>query len=401
MLGGFATALAVVAMLGRRAAPDASLRDPRASTYLTGPAGAAALAETLEALGIAVERRRIPLFGVADDLAPRRRRTALAVLAPTAAMTPEEAREVVRHVSHGGTVVLAGWTGIEHDLGVSLVPVDEFGKGDTDSAAVVPPDGIGSLPGVWTVLGRHRPAAGEPPLAHAVRVDTLIAAENRRAVALLLEYSGGGRALIIAEPSWLRNRSLRDTDVGALIIPWVLSLGIERLVVDENHHGFGRSGALLGASWRWLRRGPPGWALLQLLLAGLVALAALAVRFGPAISAIPRRRRSPLEHLDALAAGLERADGWQTATALLGRGLARRLGRAGYHAPRAAWARDRERWLGTLARGNDDPAARAAMQRLGWLLRQTAQGDEHVLRTAQAVEDVWEALKRPSGHAPF
>jgi hypothetical protein len=401
MLGGFVTALVVVAMLGRRAAPDASLRDPRASTYLTGPSGVAALAQTLEALGIEVERRRIPLFGVADDLAPRGRRTALAVLAPSYAMTREEAREVARLVSQGGRVVLAGRTGVEHELGVSLVPVDEFGKGEADSAAVVPPDGVGSLPGVWTVLARHRPGAGEPPLAHAVRVDTLIAAENRRAVALRLEFSGGGRALIIAEPDWLRNRTLRDTDVGALIVPWFLSLGIERLVVDENHHGFGRSGALLGASWHWLWGGPPGWAMLQLLLAGLVALAVLAVRFGPAIHVISRRRRSPMEHLDALAAGLERADGRQTATALLGRGLARRLGRAGHHAPRGAWARDRERWLGTLARGSDDPAARAAMKRLGWLLRQTAQGDEHVLRTAQAVEDVWEALKRPSGPAPF
>jgi hypothetical protein len=400
MLGGFVAALVVVAMLGRRAAPDASLRDPRASTYLTGPSGVAALAETLEALGIAVERRRIPLFGVADDLAPRGRRTALAVLAPSYDMTPEEAREVGRYVSRGGTVVLAGWTGVEGEFGVSLVLVDQISTG-ADSAAVVPPDGVGSLPGVWTVLGRRRRGAGESLVAHAVRVDTLIAAENRRAVALLLEFSGGGRALILAEPDWLRNRALRDTDVGALIVPWFLSLGIERLVVDENHHGFGRSGALLGAAWRWLRGRPPGWAMLQLLWAGLVALAVLAVRFGPAIHVISRRRRSPIEHLDALAAGLERADGRQTATALLGRGLARRLGRAGHSAPRGAWARDRERWLGTLARGSDDPAARAAMKRLGWLLRETAQGDEHVLRTAHAVEDVWEALKRPSGPARF
>jgi hypothetical protein len=140
--------------------------------------------------------------------------------------------------------------------------------------------------------------------------------------------------------------------------------------------------------------------MLQLLWAGLAALATLAVRFGPAIHVIPRRRRSPLEHLDALAAGLEGADGHQTATALLGRGLARRLRRAGRQPPRVAWARDRERWLATLARGSDDPAARAAVKRLGWLLREPAQGDEHVLRTAQAVEDVWEALKQPSGPAP-
>src|SRR5438034_6802331 len=58
-----------------------------------------------------------------------------------------------------------------------------------------------------------------------------------------------------------------------------------------------------------------GWAILQLLGVALVALAVAAVRFGPARSVIERRRRSPLEHEEALAAGLEGAGGVDTAVA--------------------------------------------------------------------------------------
>jgi hypothetical protein len=398
LLGLFLAGMLAAGFLGRRAAPDATLQDPRASTYLTGPAGAGALAETLEALGIEVERRRLPLFGVAGDLDERGGRTSLAVLEPAYDMTAEEAREVAEYVRAGGTVVLAGRTGAERELGVSVVWVQDLGSGD-DTAAVSPPEGIGSVPGVWSVLGRTRWAGSRLALS-PIRVDTLLEAMNRRAVAWRMEFRGGGRALVIAESDWIRNRAMRETDVGALVIPWLLSLGVERLVVDEYHQGFGRSGAIVGAAWRWLRGGPAGWAMLQLGFAALVTLAAMSVRFGPAIHAVSRRRRSPIEHLDALAAGLERAGGHQTAVALLGRGLSRRLRRTGTVTPRAAWSRDRERWLAALARGSDDPAARAAVKRLGWLLRETGASAEHVLRTAQAVEDVWEALKRPSGRAP-
>jgi hypothetical protein len=397
MLAGFAAAMLLVGIMGRRAAPDLSMGDRRPSTFLTGPGGLSALADALETLGVEVERRRIPLFGMADDPALRAPGTALAVVDVSYMMSTEERREVIRYLEAGGAVVLAGWTGVEWDLGLAR----RIGRSDdADTAAVVPPAGIGSLPGVVTALRRRRSTRSAPVLLEAQRVDTLLTAGERRPVALRLEFAGGGRALVLAESEWLRNRALRDTDVGALVIPWLLAFDVERLVVDEYHHGFGRSGALVGAVWQWLISRPPGWALLQLALAGVAALAALAVRFGPAVPAISRRRRSPLEHLEALASGLERAGGRAAATELLGRGLARRLRRAGRVAPRAAWARDRERWLDGLARGSDHPGARAAVTRLGWLLRERGEGGEHVLRTAQAVEDVWEALKRPSARAP-
>src|SRR3989475_10320611 len=98
---------------------------------------------------------------------------------------------------------------------------------------------------------------------------------------------------------------LNGTDAGVAVIPWFLDGSTRQIVVDEYPLGFGAGGTLPGASWAWLRRHPPGWAILQLIGVALVALAVTAVRFGPARSVIERRRRSPLEHVEALAAGSE------------------------------------------------------------------------------------------------
>ena len=70
-----------------------------------------------------------------------------------------------------------------------------------------------------------------------------------------------------------------------------------RVVFDEYHHGFGPSGSLAGAVWAWSLRSPWGWAAWQLLLRDALALAASAIRFGPAHRVIERRRRSALEHV--------------------------------------------------------------------------------------------------------
>src|SRR5437867_179509 len=99
------------------------------------------------------------------------------------------------------------------------------------------------------------------------------------------------------------------------------------------------------AASSWRRRIPcsrpsaAGWALLQLMGVGLVAVAMAAVRFGPAQAVIDRRRRSPLEHVEALAASLEGAGGVDTTVALIVAGLRRRLGRAGVLRPdeQQAW----------------------------------------------------------------
>ncbi|HEU5320256.1 MAG TPA: hypothetical protein VFX28_05610, partial [Methylomirabilota bacterium] len=114
-------------------------------------------------------------------------------------------------------------------------------------------------------------------------------------------------------------------------------------------------------------------------------------RFGPARAVIERRRRSPMEHLEALAAGLERADGAATAVDLIVGGLRRRLGRGGY-APTGGDRGDGREWLAALELALPADRGRRAARRLKWIVTQPGGGDERVLAAAQAVEDVWEEL---------
>ena len=116
-------------------------------------------------------------------------------------------------------------------------------------------------------------------------------------------------------------------------------------------------------------------------------LATTAVRFGPALSVIERRRRSPLEHLEALGAGLESAADANTAVQRLALGLRRRLSRAGHTANG-----DVLPWVDSLELAMRGPRGRAAVRRLHDLLTARDRDAQRVLDTAQAVEDVWEEL---------
>src|SRR3989441_8820981 len=84
----------------------------------------------------------------------------------------------------------------------------------------------------------------------------------------------------------------------------------------RSHQRFGRGGSLTAATLAWLAGAPAGWAMLQLAAGLLVAPAVAAGRVGPARPVIDGRRRSPLEHLEALAAGLGGAARVGTAVAL-------------------------------------------------------------------------------------
>src|SRR5258706_502741 len=123
----------------------------------------------------------------------------------------------------------------------------------------------------------------------------------------------------------------RETDVRLpLLTPRPERPG--RVVWDEYHQGFGAENQVssAGRTWSWLRSSPAGWAILQLMAVALAWLAMTAVRFGPALSVIERRRRSPLEHVEALGAGLESAAAADTAVQRLALGLRRRLSRTGH-----------------------------------------------------------------------
>jgi hypothetical protein len=369
------------------------------------PGGAKGLAQVLRRLGVAVEAWRHSLFDYASDTVPRGRDRVLALLA-VGSPTPEEVAAVRHYAARGGRVFAAGETGFEACLGYAVRPVPWRSGGGR--LAVKAPDPSWRLPPAEAVLaavsGRERleePGGGGTACAPLtpVRRDTLLASRDGRPVALRLRFGGGGEAVLLADPGYLRNRALKETDAGLVVVPWIADGRTRRVTVDEYHHGGEAKGsvaALLGATWRWLAAHPSGWAVLQLVAVLLVGLGVSAVRFGPARAGTEHRRRSPLEHVHALGAGLERAGGTDIAVGLLVAGLRRRLGARGTAPAGAddAWLAALERALPGAAAPAPAPApGRSAVRRLRDIVAQRGGGAERALAAAHAVEDVWEALR--------
>jgi hypothetical protein len=141
---------------------------------------------------------------------------------------------------------------------------------------------------------------------------------------------------VLSDPDLLRNDVLRvcrwGLDVVAARMLEYLGTGTprrQRLVFDEYHQGFGTHPGTLRAIVVYLSRAASGHVLLQGLLAGLVLLLALGPRALPVHDEERVERRSPLEHVGALAQAYARVGATRTATARLVRGVRRRVERHG------------------------------------------------------------------------
>ena len=392
LLGAFVVALVLAGLAGSATAPGGGLFDYRRSTYLTGRYGSKALADALERLGVTVERRQDSFFRMSSE---QEDDGLIALLDVVDLPTEAEAQRLADLVGTGGRLFLVGYNGVEPCFGVDVTWLDE-------PEAVVGPEGL-DLPEADAFLDSLLPddeedgSRGESVSASCagpgpVRADTLLATGTGHPVALRLWFAGDGMVTMIADARYVSNELLRETSVGPVVIDWMLASGDRRVVFDEYHQGFSHRQSLFVAAFRWASGSPAGWAMLQLVLVAFVALGAAAIRFGPAQQVIVRHRRSAVEHVDALATGLERARGADTAVALIAGGLRRRLLRVG--TPVSATARGEAAWLAGLRLAARTPQARHAIDSLGALVRERG-GNEQVLAAATAVEDVWEAL-RPS-----
>jgi len=411
---GTALLLAVAIVIGIWAA-NRKARTPdldfRTSTYLNGPRGSKALHEVLTRLGRLSARRRTPLSTLATE---RAHRPAILVLVnPVIDLRDAELEQVTRYVRAGGAVVAVGdgggvtaCTGWRTQSG-GIGNIDTIGVRSLETQVRLPPTGEVLTARTSGTSGRGRleklrKGGAESSESDACNtlvpfaVDTVVVALNNRPAILRLRYRGGGTITLVADPAWFTNRAWRDTDVPIALLP-LLTPRPERpgrVVWDEYHQGFGEGdqGSVFertsARTWAWLRSNPAGWAILQLIAVALAWLAMTSVRFGPAVSVIERRRRSPLEHLEALGAGLESAADTDTAIKRLALGLRRRLSRAGYAGDGNVLP-----WLESLELAMRGPQGRAAVRRLHHLLTARAHDEQRVLLAAQAVEDVWEELR--------
>jgi len=388
LLAGAVTVAAIAGLRHGTPPPDV---DYRTSAFLSGPRGSKALYEVLARLRFPVERRRAPLFELTRATA--RRPAVLLVLGPVIPLLPAELAQVARFAHTGGSVVAAaGGGGIARCAGWR--PRHAPSPFLDDTIGVLPPrPGLG-LPPVANVLepvvaAEQQSNVDECRLLVPSARDTLLAARDGSPVALRLRYAGGGSIVLWADQGYFRNSAWREGSVPYFVAPLLTPAQPGLIVWDEYHQGFGEEVSLAATTLDWLVSTPGGWALLQLIGVLLVALAVAAVRFGPARPAVERRRRSPLEHLEALAAGLEGAAGVDTALQLTVAGLRRRLSRTGRERTPPGGERQ---WLAALELALPTPRGRAAVRRLERSVSEPG-GVERVLAAAQAVEDVWEELR--------
>lgn len=138
---------------------------------------------------------------------------------------------------------------------------------------------------------------------------------------------GRGTVVAIADPTFLRNDVLRKTAGTVLavrVLEYIDSTRKSPIVFDEYHQGFGNSvsitdlvgEALLDTTW--------GHVALQLGAAALLYLLVIGVRPIAPVSTARLERRSPLEHVGALARAYEGIGSTSLAARRLVRGVRRR-----------------------------------------------------------------------------
>jgi hypothetical protein len=321
--------------------------DPRLSSHLAGSLGARALSETAARFGFAVVARdRTP---VPDTTAPPG--TSIhAVLAPPLPMTPADAHVYLERVRAGDGLLFTfdGRTPLGDSLGIWRTPGGVLRIPAADSAGcgtrreLIPPlwpDGRVHLYGVSWVRG------APPGRVVFASVGGVAGRPDEAATDAAVGFPlGRGRVVALADPDLLRNDVIRrcawGTDVAAMrMLEWLRAGGAvprTTLDFDEFHHGFGSAPSARGVVAGFLVSHPVGRGVLQLALAGLVLLLALAPRALPPQDVERVERRDPLEQVDALAHAYEQVGASRTIAVRLLRGVRRRVeGSASSHRARS------------------------------------------------------------------
>ena len=349
--------------------------DARLSTHLTGPQGARLLHDVAGRLGWRVSRQ--------DTLAMPGRATGAtihAVLAPGLEVTPAEAHAYLEAVRGGDALLLVlqqrGSVGrqsgdaLADSLGVAFAnPLVSATADVVGSLDVTPADTAGCpapsrfVPAMWadgrTLLLALRWTRGVPP-GRVVLASTRPDVTNRSGEIAAGFPLGRGRVAVVSDPDLLRNDVIRRCDWGAdvraiRILEYLRDGGASprtALVFDEYHHGFGRRASMVRTSSRFLVAHPVGRTLLQVALAALVLLLAVAPRPLPPADVERVERRDPLEQIDALAHAYQQVRATRTIAARLLHGVRSRVER-GWSAARArpdeAFLDDAERQVPSLA----------------------------------------------------
>jgi hypothetical protein len=380
--------------------------DARLSSRSTEPQGASALYELAGRLGWRTSQR------VTDSIPSGDTTSVQLVLDPPIPPSAIEAHQILDRVRRGGGLVFVLGVGALADsvglgsrvpragtvLGATQLVVGTSGTLVADSVESC--DGRGErfltvgLP-FWPDRQTHilalqwkgAPPAGSRALATVRTVNGIAGNELPAAIGFPI---GRGRVVVAADPDLLRNDVLRvcrwGADVAAVRMLEYASEGApgggrrDRLVFDEYHQGYGEQPGTMRGIFTYLRRTGSGHLVLQLAAAGLVLLLAVGPRLLPPNAPERIERRSPLEHVDALARAYRAVGATRTATARLVHGLRRRVEHAigGRHSATSDeafldWARERAPSgasdVALVRRALAEPVSRRELELVGQAVR--------------------------------
>jgi hypothetical protein len=375
MVLGFAAVL-----LGSREAKT-DISDFRHSSFVPGPHGTRALADALRLVGVRVDRFRRHSVALADLEADG---ALFMVLEPSRVMSFWDTDRITGFAEENGDLLLAGF-GAEMAMGCYGYAIDSVPTADGPSPVEPPAESWNDRPSSRRWLTELVP--GDCAVTPAMAVDTLLINGDGAPVFVRLDMPGEAAVFVLADAELFSSRTLRETDAGPFVVGLVAD-AYDWVIFDEYHHGFTQGGSVLSVVVDWMARTPLGWAIWQVTVVGLMALLLAAIRFGPVRRLRTSRRRSHMEHVHALAAALAASRGQDVAVRLMVEGLRRRLSVTGQ--PLRAPV---EPWLDTLEPNVRTPVSRIAVRTLQQLIRGPAPSDG-VLLAANAVEDVWQDMRR-------
>ncbi|HEX5436964.1 MAG TPA: DUF4350 domain-containing protein [Gemmatimonadaceae bacterium] len=310
--------------------------ESRLTTFSADPDGARGLMQMLQQLGWTTTRRLQPYTEPLDSTA------VYAVLDPQLPLLPSEVHHLLDAVRRGAGLVVvpragtaiadslhveqSAFTGLPYSARTQPVgagPGRDSSDADTtqraDSSA---PRAVPSIVYVWHYLDSRKPLPGHSITFLEVR-DRL----ERSRPAVLGIPLGRGRVVTVADPRIFTNAVVRLGSPAVFdtrLIEWLTPAMRRALVFDEYHQGFGSHGSLTRAVGHAVFGTPAGRMLLQGILAALLLLFALGARAIPPVARARIERRSPMEHVHALAHAYEQGGATRTASRRLLRGLRRR-----------------------------------------------------------------------------
>jgi hypothetical protein len=309
------------------------------SSYSAGPDGARAIYDVVGRLGFVVSRDTRSLVAPPDTA------SVFVFIQPAQPLSATEQTSLLGAVRRGTILLFTpGGGSLSDSLGFSLVvPSGGFYTlSQTTVTGGAPPEpdvqdpriALQTVTPISIALKATSKSDNQSFLWLGSKSDSGSAPNDSASEPALVmgHHFGRGYVIGVAPAVILTNRLARDPRTAIAIVRALqyahMATGLQprsnSVVFDEYHHGFGVHADVAAAVQRALTDTPLGRMTIEIVAAALVLMLAFAVRPIAPVSAPPLSRRSPLEHVEALAHAYLQVDARSLGASRLIRGLRRR-----------------------------------------------------------------------------